>query len=84
MPEIRELNPTPSPIIEDKIAVVTQYKYYVKENNIKLPYDAKERRIEFINYYINKDSDVTIPDKLKELANNHLFITTRTIDDLIF
>ncbi len=70
--------------MDDKIKLIEEYKYFVKENNIKLPKDLKEKRKIFIDYFINKESDISINKKLKELSDNHLFITSRTIEDIIF
>ena len=70
--------------MDGKIKLIEEYKYYIKKNNIKLPGDLKEKRKAFIAYFIEKESDISISEKLKELSNNHLFIASKTFDNQYF
>lgn len=70
--------------MDEKIKVVQGYKYFIEENKIKLPNDSKEKRKLFINYFINKDSNTNITQNINDLAKNYLFVSCRTIEDILF
>ncbi len=70
--------------MDEKIKVVQGYKYFIKENKIKLPDNSKEKRKLFINYFINKDSNTNITQDIDNLSKNFLYVSNRTIEDIIF
>jgi len=70
--------------MNDKIKVITDYKYFLKENNIRLPEDLKEKRKLFIDYFIRQNQEANITQNINELASNYLYVSTRTIEDILF
>ena len=70
--------------MDEKIKVIADYKYFIKKNEIILPENLKEKRKIFIDYFINKESSANITQSIDELASNYLYITSKTIEEILF
>jgi hypothetical protein len=70
--------------MDDKIKVIADYKYFIKKNEIILPENLKEKRKIFIDYFINKESSANITQSIDDLSSNYLYITSKTIEEILF
>lgn len=70
--------------MDEKIKIVKEYRYFLKENGIRLPEDLKEKRKMFIDYFIRNNQSTNITQNINELAENYLYVTQRTIEEIVF
>lgn len=71
-------------IYHKKIKTVTCYKNHVQEKEIRLPKDLIKRRRLFIEWYLKEHSTISIATNISDLSKYYLYLSERTIENLLF
>ncbi|MEI6865558.1 hypothetical protein [Flavicella sp.] len=71
-------------IFEHQIEVIAAYKRHLKEFKIQLPVKRSEKRDLFIRWYLIEFDECQLDVIMSDLSNHILFLSEKTIENLIY